>query len=62
MQNISITIEQAKTALECIDQDISISEYSEQEYECIETLRYYLNRAELRQRLKNAIKSIEGEK
>lgn len=61
MQNISITIEQAKTALECIDQDISISEYSEQEYECIETLRYYLNRAELRQRLKNAIKSIEGE-
>ena len=61
MKTISITIEQAKTALECIEENISMSEFSMQEYECIKTLRFYLNRAETKERLESAIKSIEGE-
>jgi hypothetical protein len=61
MKTISITIEQAKIALECIEESISMSEFSAQEYECIKTLRFYLNRAEIKERLENAIKSIEGE-
>lgn len=61
MKTISITIKQAKIALECIEESISGSEFSAQEYECIETLRFYLNRAETKWRLENAISIIEGE-
>ena len=61
MKTVSITIEQAKLALECIEESISMSEFSMPEWESIETLRFYLNRAETKQRLENAIKSIEGE-
>jgi hypothetical protein len=32
-----------------------------QEYECIKTLRFYLNRAETKERLQTAIENIEGE-
>ena len=61
MKTISITIEQAKTALECIEESISMSEFSSLEYDCIETLRFYLNRAETKERLQTAIENIEGE-
>jgi len=60
MKTISITIEQAKIALECIEESISGSGLSAQEYECIETMRFYLNRAETKERLETAISNIEG--
>jgi hypothetical protein len=60
MKTISITIEQAKTALECIEESISMSEFSALEYDCIKTLRFYLNRAETKERLQAAIENIEG--
>jgi hypothetical protein len=62
MKTISITIEQAKIALECVEESISMSEFSVPEWESIETLRFYLNRAETKQRLETAISNIEGEK
>lgn len=61
MKTISITIEQAKIALECIEESISMSEFSALECDCIETLRFYLNRAEAKERLESVIKSIERE-
>ncbi len=62
MKTISITIEQAKIALECIEESISMSEFSAQEYDCIKTLRFYLKRAETKERLETAISNLEGEK
>ena len=44
MKTISITIEQAKIALECIEESISMSEFSALEYDCIETLRVHSGR------------------
>jgi hypothetical protein len=38
-----------------------MSEFSALEYDHIETLRFYLNRAETKERLQTAIENIEGE-
>jgi len=62
MQNISITIEEAKTALDCVLGDIQCSEFSTLDFNDVEDMRFYLRRAELKHRLENAIENIEGEK
>ena len=52
---VSLTIEQAKMALQCIESDIEISAHGECDYNDVETLVFYLQRAELAQRLREAI-------
>ena len=57
---ISLTVEQAKTALEIIENDIFMSEQGCCDYNSIPQLAFYLSRAELRQRLKAAIDRTEN--
>lgn len=57
---IGLTIEQAKLALEIIENDIFLSDASECDFNSVDELTFYLNRAELRQRLKTAIANLEG--
>jgi hypothetical protein len=58
---ITITLIQAKTALECIDNDISHSDHGDRpNYTDVSELMFYLQRAEVRQRLLTAIRVAEG--
>lgn len=62
---INLTLDQAKLALDIIENDIYASEasaeYEPPSYNCVETMRYNLNRAVLAERLQNAINaSKEG--
>jgi hypothetical protein len=53
---ITLTLEQAATALECVCNDIEYSKHGEiPDYDDIEALTFYLRRAELAQRLNTAI-------
>ena len=54
---VSLTIEQAKIALQCIESDIELSAHNECNYNDVEILVFYLQRAELAQRLRKAIKT-----
>jgi hypothetical protein len=55
-KTVTITLEQAEAALECIDRDIE-SSYSNRDpnYHDIGEMMFYLRRAELRLRLASAI-------
>ena len=53
---VNLTLDQAKTALQCVESDIEISAHGECDYNDVETLVFYLQRAELAQRLRKAIK------
>lgn len=53
---VSLTIEQAKIALQCVESDIEMSAHGECDYNDVEALVFYLQRAELAQRLRKAIK------
>ena len=57
---ICLTVEQAKTALEIVENDIFLSDASGCDFNSVDELTFYLNRAELRQRLKAAIANLEG--
>jgi hypothetical protein len=58
---ITITLIQAKTALECIDNDISHSDHGDPpNYTDVSELMFYLQRAEVRQRLLTAIRAVES--
>jgi len=54
---VSLTLEQAKIALQCIESDIELSARNECDYSDVEILVFYLQRAELAQRLRKAIKT-----
>lgn len=55
---ICLTIEQARVALECAENDITTSEFGEMpDFKDVSQLMFYLHRAELVQRLKNALKA-----
>ena len=54
---VSLTLEQAKIALQCVESDIELSAHSECDYSDVEILVFYLQRAELAQRLRKAIKT-----
>ena len=54
---VSLTLEQAKIALQCIESDIELSARNECDYNDVEVLVFYLQRAELAQRLRKAIKT-----
>lgn len=58
---ITITLIQAKVALECIDNDISHSDHGDKpNYTDVSELMFYLQRAEVRQRLLTAIRAAES--
>lgn len=55
-KTVTITLEQAATALECVCNDIEYSKHGEMpDYDDIKGLTFYLRRAELAERLKIAI-------
>lgn len=58
-KSITLTFEQALIALECATNDVTASEFSEPEFFDVATMRFYLARAELIQRLKNAINAAQ---
>jgi hypothetical protein len=58
---VVLTVVQAKVALECIDNDISHSDHGDPpNYTDVSELMFYLQRAEVRQRLLTAIRVAEG--
>jgi hypothetical protein len=58
---VVLTVVQAKVALECIDNDISHSDHGGRpNYTDASELMFYLQRAEVRQRLFTAIRAVEG--
>jgi hypothetical protein len=59
METVTLTIEQALTALECCANDVTASEFSQPEYVDVGLMRFYLQRAELMQRLKTAINAAQ---
>ena len=56
-KTVCITLEQAQTALECIENDMELSRHGQVDFDDIEALMFYLRRAELMKRLKNALKA-----
>lgn len=55
---ICLSIVQAKVALECALNDITASEFGEMpDYGDVSQMMFYMQRAELVQRLKNALKA-----
>lgn len=59
MKTVTITLDQAQVALECVENDIALSEFGEVEFEDVGALQFYLKRAELLQRLKAAIRAAQ---
>ena len=59
MKTVTLTIEQALIALECAVKDVTASEFSEPEFLDVGLMRFYLQRAELIQRLKTAINAAK---
>ena len=55
MKTVSLTMEQAAIALEIIENDIEMSEFSCPDYRNTEEMMHNLNRATLAERLRNAI-------
>jgi hypothetical protein len=52
---ITITLEQAQTALDCIDRDMDYSTHDQPDYHDLNEMLHNLRRLELRQRLTSAI-------
>jgi hypothetical protein len=52
---ITITLEQAQTALDCIDRDMDYSTHEQPDYHDTGEIMFLLRRAELRLRLATAI-------
>jgi hypothetical protein len=60
MKTVTLTLEQALTALHVAESDIEYSNHGDYpNYESVEELTHYLRRAELVQRLKNAINAAQ---
>jgi hypothetical protein len=58
---VVLTVVQAKVALECIDNDISHSDHGDRpNYTDVSELMFYLQRAEVRQRLLTAVRVAES--
>lgn len=53
--SLSLTLEQAETALTIIESDITHAEFDAPDYNNVDDLLYALRRAELAERLRNAI-------
>lgn len=60
METITLTLKQAELALQIIERDITMDEFSEPEYRDVQQVGEYMHRAVLRERLINAIKNVKG--
>ena len=56
---ITITLEQAQTALDCIDRDMDYSTHALPDYHDLSEMLHNLRRLELRQRLNTAINNAK---
>ncbi len=56
---INLTLDQANTALECVQNDIDLSAFGQVDFKDIAALQFYLRRAELLQRLQAAIRAVQ---
>jgi hypothetical protein len=59
---ITITLDQAYTAIDCIDRDMDYSTHSLPDYYDLSEMLHNLRRVELRERLHNAIKALKETK
>ena len=59
---ITISLEHAYTAIDCIDRDIDYSTHSQPDYQDIGEMLHNLRRVELRERLRAAIKALKETK
>jgi hypothetical protein len=55
IKTVCITLEQAQTALECIENDMELSKHGEVDFDDIEALMFYLRRAEVAERLRKFV-------
>lgn len=55
IKTVCITLEQAQTALECIENDMELSKHGEVDFGDIEGLMFYLRRAEVAERLRKFV-------
>lgn len=60
METITLTLKQAELALQIVERDITMDEFSEPEYRDVQQVSEYMHRAVLRERLINAIKNVKG--
>jgi hypothetical protein len=56
---ITITLDQAYTAIDCIDRDMDYSTHSQPNYQDLGEMLHNLRRVELRQRLTTAINALK---
>lgn len=56
---ITISLEQAQTALDCIDRDMDYSTHDQPDYHDLSEMLHNLRRLELRQRLNTAINNAK---
>jgi hypothetical protein len=61
-QTITITLQQAQTALDCIDRDMDYSTHERPDYHDLSEMLHNLRRVELRQRLTSAINAMKETK
>ena len=61
-QTITITLQQAQTALDCIDRDMDYSTHEQPDYHDLSEMLHNLRRVELRQRLTSAINAMKETK
>ena len=59
---ITITLQQAQTALDCIDRDMDYSTHEQPDYHDLSEMLHNLRRVELRQRLTSAINAMKETK
>ena len=59
---ILITLQQAQTALDCIDRDMDYSTHEQPDYHDLSEMLHNLRRVELRQRLTSAINAMKETK
>lgn len=59
---ILITLQQAQTALDCIDRDMDYSTHEQPDYHDLSEMLHNLRRVELRQRLTSAINALQETK
>jgi hypothetical protein len=56
---VTLTVEQAQTAIEIVESDIAASAFGEIEFANVKEMEFYLRRAQLLQRLQAAISAAK---
>lgn len=56
---VALTVEQAQIALDCVQNDIALSEFGQIDFADVAALKFYLHRAELMHILQSAIRAAQ---